>query len=42
MTATNPRLEAIDRRIEALVNELIGRVADNWTMIVTKVLIARG
>ena len=40
MTATNPRFEAVDRRVEALVNNLLGRVADKWTMIVTKVLIA--
>lgn len=40
MTATNPQRKAVDRRVDALVNDVIGRVADNWTMIVTKVLIA--
>ncbi len=30
--------EAADPKIEALVNELIGRVADKWTMIVLEVL----
>lgn len=28
----------VDPRIEALVNDLIGRVADKWTMIVLEVL----
>ncbi len=32
----------IDPRIEALVNELIGRVADKWTMLVLEVLGERG
>ncbi len=30
--------ENIDPRIEALVHELIGRVADKWTMLVLEVL----
>ena len=34
--ATPP--ENIDPRIEALVHELIGRVADKWTMLVLEVL----
>ncbi|WP_428483515.1 winged helix-turn-helix transcriptional regulator [Rhodopila sp.] len=34
--ATPP--EDIDPRIEALVHELIGRVADKWTMLVLEVL----
>ena len=42
MTATAPNGETIDPRVEALVNDLIGRVADKWTMIVIEVLIARG
>ena len=42
MTATNPQGEAVDPRVEALVNDLIGRVADKWTMIVIEVLIAQG
>src|SRR3954463_16512682 len=32
----------IDPRIEALVNELIGRVADKWTMLILEVLAERG
>lgn len=31
-----------DPRVEALVNELIGRVADKWTMIVIEVLVEHG
>ncbi|MCK0196774.1 helix-turn-helix transcriptional regulator [Ancylobacter sp. 6x-1] len=30
---------AIDPRIETLVNEVIGRVADKWTMILLEVLV---
>lgn len=32
----------IDPRVEALVNELIGRVADKWTMIILEVLDEHG
>ena len=32
----------IDPRIEALVTELIGRVADKWTLMVVEVLTERG
>lgn len=32
----------IDPRVEALVNELIGRVADKWTMLVLEALAAGG
>jgi DNA-binding HxlR family transcriptional regulator len=32
----------LDPRIEALVCDLIGRVADKWTMLVLEVLAARG
>jgi DNA-binding HxlR family transcriptional regulator len=32
----------VDPRIEALVNDLIGRVADKWTMLVLEVLAERG
>lgn len=32
----------LDPRVEALVNELIGRVADKWTMIVLEVLGEQG
>ena len=32
----------VDPRVEALVNELIGRVADKWTMLVIEVLAAKG
>jgi DNA-binding HxlR family transcriptional regulator len=33
---------AMDPRIDALVNQLIGRVADKWTMLIIEVLIERG
>ena len=32
----------VDPRVEALVNEVIGRVADKWTMIVLDVLAEHG
>lgn len=32
----------VDLRVEALVNDLIGRVADKWTMITLEVLHERG
>jgi DNA-binding HxlR family transcriptional regulator len=32
----------LDPRIEALVNDLIGRVADKWTMIILEVLAEKG
>jgi DNA-binding HxlR family transcriptional regulator len=32
----------LDPRIEALVNDLIGRVADKWTMLVLEVLADKG
>ena len=32
----------VDPRVEALVTEVIGRVADKWTMIVLEVLVERG
>jgi DNA-binding HxlR family transcriptional regulator len=32
----------LDPRIEALVNDLIGRVADKWTMLVLEVLEEKG
>ncbi len=38
--ATPP--DDLDPRIEALVNELIGRVADKWTMIILEVLAEKG
>ena len=31
----------LDPKIEALVNDLIGRVADKWTMLVLEVLAER-
>ena len=34
--------EAVDPRVEALVHELIGRVADKWTMIILEVLAEHG
>jgi len=32
----------VDPRVEALVNELLGRVADKWTMLVLEALTAGG
>ena len=34
--------EALDPRVEAMVNDVIGRVADKWTMIVIDVLAEHG
>jgi len=34
--------ELTDPRVEALVTELIGRVADKWTMLILEVLTERG
>jgi DNA-binding HxlR family transcriptional regulator len=34
--------EALDPRVEALVNELIGRVADKWTMLLLEALEEHG
>jgi DNA-binding HxlR family transcriptional regulator len=34
--------EDLDPRIEALVNDLIGRVADKWTMLILEVLGDKG
>lgn len=34
--------EEIDPRVEALVTELIGRIADKWTMVVLDVLAEHG
>ena len=33
---------SLDPRVEALVTELIGRVASKWTMLILQVLIERG
>ena len=32
----------VDPRVEALVNDLLGRVADKWTMLVIEALVAGG
>ena len=37
-----PQYPQVDPRVEALVNEVIGRVADKWTMIVLDVLAENG
>ncbi|MFN7111326.1 MAG: winged helix-turn-helix transcriptional regulator [Brevundimonas sp.] len=34
--------EVADPRVEALVNEVIGRVADKWTMLILEVLAEHG
>ena len=41
IAATTPPTE-IDPRIEALVTDLIGRVADKWTMLILEVLNEKG
>ncbi|MBY8829514.1 winged helix-turn-helix transcriptional regulator [Hephaestia mangrovi] len=41
IAATEPP-DDCDPRVEALVNDLIGRVADKWTMIVIEVLTEHG
>lgn len=38
----HPWPEDMDPRVEALVNDLIGRVADKWTMIVLETLTEHG
>ena len=38
----SPLLKDIDPRLNALVMDLIGRVADKWTMTVLEVLIEAG
>ena len=38
----HPSEAELDPRVEALVNEVIGRVADKWTMIVLEVLTEHG
>lgn len=43
--AVRPRIfdhPPVDPRVEALVTEVIGRVADKWTMIVLEVLVEHG
>lgn len=40
-TALTPP-DDLDPRIEALVNDLIGRVADKWTMLILEVLAEKG
>jgi DNA-binding HxlR family transcriptional regulator len=40
--ATDADHPPVDPRVEALVNEVIGRVADKWTMIVLDVLAENG
>lgn len=43
LPASSPHLgEPVDSRVEALVNEVIGRVADKWTMIVLEILTEHG
>lgn len=36
------KLEDVDPKVDELVNELIGRVADKWTMIILEVLSEHG
>ncbi len=40
--AIAPPREAIDPKVEALVHELIGRVADKWTLLVIDTLAEKG
>jgi DNA-binding HxlR family transcriptional regulator len=37
-----PALADIDPRVNALVNDLIGHIADKWSMLITEELIAKG
>jgi DNA-binding HxlR family transcriptional regulator len=37
-----PTIETTDPRVEALVHQLIGRVADKWTMLLLEVLHEHG
>lgn len=37
-----PLLKDVDPRVNALVNDLIGRVADKWTMLILELLAERG
>ncbi|WP_420477760.1 winged helix-turn-helix transcriptional regulator [Brevundimonas sp. FT23028] len=39
---SRPDYPPLDPRVEALVNDVIGRVADKWTMIVLEVLTEHG
>lgn len=40
--AATPLLKDVDPRLNALVMDLIGRVADKWTMVVLEVLVEAG
>jgi DNA-binding HxlR family transcriptional regulator len=40
--ATEPHEGQVDARVEALVQDLIGRVADKWTMLILEVLAEHG
>ena len=42
MTVAHDYPEDLDLRVEALVTEVIGRVADKWTMITLEVLTEHG
>lgn len=37
-----PDAQPIDARIERLVNDLIGRIADKWTMLILELLAQQG
>lgn len=41
-SATGPRDHEMDPRVEALVTEVIGRVADKWTMLILELLTEQG
>lgn len=42
MRSSSPPDEKTDPRVESLVNDLIGRVADKWTMLVIEQLHQKG
>ena len=42
MTSECTQPEDLDPRVEILVNDLIGRVADKWTMLILEVLADKG
>lgn len=42
ISSPHPGAPPADPRVEALVNEVIGRVADKWTMLILEVLAEHG
>jgi DNA-binding HxlR family transcriptional regulator len=42
LTQTKPQYPDVSPQVEALVTEVIGRVADKWTMLVLEALVEHG